>query len=124
MTHGSPGMRAAAGLHNVGVAENDTHALDRDSDQVRDHLCETRFVALPCRLGADDNVNPASGQDVDAGLLLRRADRGLDIVCETETEKLAAFLRIAPACLEAVPVGEPHGSVHVLGIASAVIDHA
>ena len=50
-------MRAAADLHHVGVAENDVHALDRNMQQVGDHLRKARLVALAARLRADDHID-------------------------------------------------------------------
>ena len=100
------------------------HALERHLQQVRHDLRETRLMALPGRLGADDDVDAALGLDGDAGLFLGRADRGLDVIGEAEAEQLAALLGLAPARLEAVPVGDAHGEVHVLLVAPAVVGHA
>ena len=38
--------------------------------------------------------------------------------------QLAAFSGVALTCFEAVPIGETHGKIHVLGIAPAVVEHA
>ena len=87
MAHGTAGMRAAAGAHHVGVAHDDADALERDLQQIRHDLREARLMALPGRLGADDDVDAALGLDGDARLFLGRADRGLDVIGEAEAEQ-------------------------------------
>ena len=124
MAHGTAGMRAAAGAHHVGVAHDDADAFDRHVQQVRDHLREAGLVALAGRLGADDDVDAAFRLDGDAGLLLGRADRGLDVVGQPKAEQLAALLGLAPPRRETVPVGNAHGEVHVFLVAAAVVGHA
>ena len=124
MAHGTARMRAAAGAHHVGVTHDNAHAFDRHLQQIRHHLREAGLVALPGRLRADDDVDAALGLDGDAGLFLGRADRGLDIIGEAEPQQSAALFRRAPARLEAVPVGDAHGEVHILLVAPAVVGHA
>ena len=80
-------MAAAAGAHHVGVAHDNAHGLDRYMEQVRHDLREAGLVALPGRLGADDDVDAAFRLDRDAGLFLGRADRGLDVIGESEAEQ-------------------------------------
>ena len=78
MAHRTAGMGAAAGAHHVGVAENDAHALDRHVKQIGDHLRETRLVALPGRLRADDDID--MGRAHYRGCTLMRAcSRGAPI---------------------------------------------
>ncbi len=124
VAHGASGMRAAAHLHHVGVAENDAHALDRQPHEVRHHLREARFVALAARLRADDDVDIAFRPHRDARLLVRRSDGGLDVIGEPAAEQLAARFGLAAALLEARPVGELHRPVHVLLVVAAVVVHA
>jgi hypothetical protein len=58
-------MGAAAGLRHVGVAEDDSHFLDRDDEKIGNDLRKTRFVPLPSRLCADDDT-PDGGRDAVA----------------------------------------------------------
>ena len=89
-------MRAAADLHDVGVAECDRDLLERKPEQVRRHLRETRLVTLPRRLGSDDDLD--SLQDGRwIGALLGRTGRGFDVVGEAAAEQLAAAARILVA---------------------------
>ena len=94
------------------------------AEQVGRDLREARLVALAARLRADHDVDPAFRLHRDLGALPRRADRGLDVVGDAEAEQLAALLRLALALLEAVPVGDPHGEVHVGLVGAAVVEHA
>ncbi len=124
VAHRAAGVRAAADLHDVGVAEDDLHGLDRHVQQVRDHLREARLVALAARLRADHHIDAALGPHVDAGLFVRRADRRLDVVGKAAPQELAAPGGVALALREALPVGDLHRPVHVLGVAAAVVQHA
>ena len=117
-------MAAAAGAHHVGVAHDNVHGLDRHLQQIRHDLREARLMALPGRLRADDDVDAALGLDGDAGLFLGRADRGFDVVGEAEAEQMPALFGRTPARIEAVPIGDAHGEVHVLLVAAAVVGHA
>ena len=48
----------------------------------------------------------------------------LDVVRHAEAEQLAAFFGLLLARLEAVPVGDGHGEVHVRLVGAAVVEHA
>src|SRR5262249_32724197 len=124
VTHGTAGMRAAADLHHVGVAEDDVDALDRHVDEVGDDLGEARLVALAARLGADHHVDAALRTYADACLLVGRADRGLHVVGEAAAEQPAALAGLALALSKAVPVGDRHRPLHVVLVAAAVVIHA
>src|SRR2546422_5149578 len=50
--------------------------------------------------------------------------RGLDVIGQTTPEQLAPSARFAAALAEAGPGGEMHHERHVLGVSSAVVDHA
>ena len=85
-------MRAAAGLYDVGVAQDNLHGFNWHGDQVSDHLRKAGFVALSSRLGADNHLDAAIRTHVDARLLFGCTDRGFNIVGQTEAQKLAALL--------------------------------
>ena len=71
VAHRAAGMRAAADLHHVGVAEDDLHRFDRHVQEVGDDLREARLVALAARLRADHDVDTALRPHRDARLLVR-----------------------------------------------------
>ena len=54
-------MRAAADLHDVGVADDDVDDVHRHAEKIGHHLREARLVALSARLRADDDVTRPSG---------------------------------------------------------------
>ena len=60
----------------------------------------------------------------DARLLARRADRGFDVVRQSEAEQLAAPFGLAAARRKSLPIGDIHRPIHVLFVAAAVIEHA
>src|SRR5262249_61551334 len=124
MTHGTARMRSAAHLHHVRVAEDDLHALERDVEKVGHDLRKTRLVALAAWLGADDDVHAALRAHGDPRLLVGGADRGLDVIGKAAAEQLAALCGLAPALLEALPVGDLHRPFHSFPVASAVVSHA
>ena len=67
-----------------------------------------KLVSWPCPLGwvpMTTSTRP-SGRTVISRLLLRRADRGFDVIGEAAAEQLAALPGVAPARREAVPVGD------------------
>ena len=116
-------MGAAAGDDNISVAEDDAHRFERHHQKIGDHLGEARLMALAGGLGADDHVDMV-GADRDAGLLLWRADGGLDIIGEPAPAQQAALGGGAAAGGKAVPIGKAQSGVHVLFVAAAVIGHA
>ena len=63
-------MRAAADADDVGVADDDVDGLDRQVQQVGDHLREAGLVALAARLRADHHVDAALRLHRDLGALL------------------------------------------------------
>ncbi len=65
-------MGAAPDLHHVGVAIDDLDALDRNMEQVGDHLGEAGFVPLARRLRADHHIDAPFRQHREAGLLVGR----------------------------------------------------
>jgi hypothetical protein len=98
-------MGPAAGAHHIGVAQRDSHQFEGHAEQIRRHLGEARLVPLPGRLRADHHLD-AVGVDDQVGALLRRADRGFHVVCEAETQKFAAALRLRPPLAKALPIRE------------------
>ena len=58
-------MRARAHAHDVGVALNEAHAVERNAEPFDDHLRERCLVPLPARLRAERDINPALGQHLD-----------------------------------------------------------
>ncbi len=124
VAHGTPRVGAAAHADDVGVADHDVHGLDRQVQQIGRDLREARLVALAARLGADHHADPAVRPHHDFGTLLRRADRGLDVIRKPETQQLAALPRLALALLEPVDVRDAHGKVHVGLVGAAVVAHA
>src|SRR5262249_59978844 len=96
-------MRAAADLHDVGIAENDAHVVARHKQEIGNDLREACLVTLTGRLRADDHVDASLRLHLDPRLLARRADRGLDVVCETQSKQFAASPRLAAAPGEAFP---------------------
>ena len=81
-------------------------------------------MALACRLRADDDVDAAFGLHFDAGLLARRADRGLDVIGKAEAKQLAALFGLAAARRKSFPVGDLHRPVHIFFVAAGIVDHA
>jgi len=47
--HRSAGMRAAAHGNHVGIALDQTHAVEGNAEPIRDELCEARPVSLSAR---------------------------------------------------------------------------
>src|SRR4029077_21013715 len=88
VAHRAAGMRAAADLHQIGVAEDDAHAFGRHGKQIGNNLGKTRLVALAGWLGADDYINAAYRLHFDARLFVRRTDRRLDVVGEPKAQEL------------------------------------
>ncbi len=117
-------MGATPDLHHIGVAVDDLDGLDRDLEQIGDHLRKARLVPLPARLRADHHIDAPFRQDREPRLLVGGPDRGLDVIGKAAPEQLAALARLPPAPLEALPIGDLHRPVHVLGVAAAVIEHA
>ena len=92
-------MRAAADADHIRVAKDDVDGFDRQHQQIGSDLGKAGFVALAARLRADDDADAALRLDRDLGALARRADRGLDVIGQPETEQPAALLCLAPALL-------------------------
>ena len=78
-------MGAAAGGEHRAVAADEVDRLGLDAELVRHHLPEARLVALPARLGADDEIDAARGRDFHGEALVRHADRRLDVVDDADT---------------------------------------
>ena len=122
--HRAPGVRAAAEAHEVGVAGQDAYRLDLEPEAGGRDLGEARLVPLARGLGADHDLDDPVRAHRHPRLLARRAGGGLDVVGQPEPEELAARPRFGAAPAEATPVGEAHRERHVLGVPSAVVDHA
>ena len=105
VTHRPAGMRATTCRDDVGVAECYRDLLERKPEQIRGDLRETRLVALPRRLGSDDDLH-AFRMDDEIGALLGRTGGGFDIVDEAQTEQLAAAAGILSALLDAREIGK------------------
>ena len=117
-------MRAAADLHDVGVAGNDPHILERHAQPFVDQLSEARLVALSVRDRPDDDIDPAVGMHRDLGPLARLPGRGVDVIGDADATTLAALARLGAARGKALPVAELERLFHDLVIGAAVVDHA
>src|SRR5262245_19178636 len=106
-------MGASADANDVGITGDDVYAGHGHAQKDGGDLRKASSVSLAARLRADDDVNAIIAHDRDLCALLRRADGGLDIVRKTASEQPAAIGGIAPVRLEAVPIGDAHGQVHV-----------
>src|SRR6516165_11493581 len=114
-------MRTASDADDVGIARDDIDAVWRYEEKVTDDLRETGLMTLTTRLRADDDINAPVGRHGNLRAFLGSADRGLDIVRKAQAEQLAAARGFQATRLEATPVGDAHGKVHVGRIAAAVV---
>ena len=92
-----------------------------DAEPVDQHLRLHRVVALAVRDRAGDEGHAAERIEADFGGLDGGVGRLLDGVGEADAAQHAALRRLLAPRLEAAPVGELHGAVHVLLEAAAVV---
>ena len=123
VSHRAAGMRTAAHAHDVGVAEEDVDRVHGHVKERGHYLREARLVTLARGLRTDHDLDSPCWRDGDFGALPGRADRGLDVVRQTEPEELAARGGPAAARLEPAPVRDLHRSIHVGLVGAAVVGH-
>ena len=121
VTHGTARVRPPADADQVGVAHDDADHRDRHVEQVRDHLGEAGFMALAAGLGADDHLHHPFGLDGDLGALLGRPGRRFDVVRQPQAQQPTLGRRRLAAGLETVPIGQPHGEIHIGLVGAAVV---
>src|SRR4051812_41465104 len=114
MAHRAAGMRSPAHLHDIGIAENDAHLLNRYTDEVRNDLGKAGLVSLTARLRANHHIDKAIRPHGDARLFLGSPDRGFHIIDDAEAEQLAALPGFALPPGKTFTVGDLHRPVHVL----------
>ena len=117
-------MRAAADLHNVGVAGNQPHAVKRHAQPLGNQLREAGFVALAVGDGAENHVYAAIGVYGDFGTLARRAGRGIDVIRHADATTLAACFCFRFTRGKAGPIAERERFVHGVVIVTAIVEHA
>ena len=135
---GARAIGAHAHLHLVGVAMDDRHIFDRYAEPARDQLGEGRFMPLPVRMRAGENLHRANRIDphfrrfpqADAGA--ERADRrrgrdaaGFNVRRETDAAQFAVFGALALALADVFVIRHLQRLVERGGVIAAIIaeDH-
>ena len=113
---------AETGGDLVGVALQDVDALRRHTELLGDELRVSRLVALPARLGADQDRNVAVGIEPHLGGLLSHRAADLYIGGETDAAHEALLLRRLGALGKFLPVGDFHRALHMRGEVAGIVD--
>jgi hypothetical protein len=91
---------------------------------LRDELGVGGGVALPARLGADQDRDAAVRIEPHLGALARSAGAGLDIGREADATEPAGLFRSAAPRPEAGPIGRLDGAAHVAFEVAGIVDAA
>src|SRR5262249_52979749 len=85
--HGDPaGERPDAEINALGVAGDDRHVVDGDTQPISTDLSERRLVGLALRRRARHDDDLAVGLDPDGRTLERPSARRLDITTDTDSQ--------------------------------------
>ena len=108
----------------IGVALNDADPLGRKPELLGDELRVGGLMALPGRLGPDQDGDVAVGIEPDVGGLLAHGAADLDIGGEPDAAHKTLFLRGLGALGKFLPVGDLHRALHMRGEVTGIIDLA
>ena len=115
---------AETGGDAVGVALQDVDALGRKPELLGDQLRVGGLVALPARLGADQDGDVAVGVERHVGGLVAHGAAHLDIGRKPDAAHQALLLGGLGALGKFLPVGDFHRPLHVRGEVAGIVDLA
>ncbi|MGY4596790.1 hypothetical protein ACVWXL_004536 [Bradyrhizobium sp. GM22.5] len=117
-----PGAEARG--DHLGVALVDVQALGRHAELLGNDLRIGRLMALPARLGADQDRDIAIGVHPHIGGLLAHGAADLDIARKSDAADQAVLLGRLGTLAKILPLGDLHRALQMRGKVAGIVDLA